>query len=83
MFEAMKKADVKASEVDSFLTTLLAEHDAAGARAQLKTLWMGHVRTLLQLDEDAHEGAGSSAVGGGGVRATAETPPDSPQGAGP
>ena len=38
MFEALKKADAKASDVDAFLATLLAEHDAAGALAQLKTI---------------------------------------------
>ena len=53
IFEALKKADAKASEVDAFLATLLAEHDAAGARAQLKTLLIGHVRALLQEDEEA------------------------------
>ena len=38
----------------------LAEHDAVGARAQLKTLWIGHVRALLQEDEKAlvQSGAG-------------------------
>jgi hypothetical protein len=46
---------------------------------EARQLWMGHVSTLFQLDEDAPEGAWSSAVGGGGVCASAETPPDSLQ----
>ena len=45
-FDALKKAD-------SFLATLLVEHDAVGARAQLKTLWIGYVRAVLQEDEEA------------------------------
>ena len=38
MFEALKKANAKASDVDASLATLLAEHDVAGVRAQLKAL---------------------------------------------
>ena len=53
MFETLKKADAKASGFDSFLATILAEHDAAGARAQMKTLWIGYVRALLQEDKQA------------------------------
>ncbi len=34
MFEAIKKADAKASDVDAFLATLLAEHDTVGARGR-------------------------------------------------
>ena len=48
MFEALKKADAKASDVDAFLATLLAKHDASGAQAQLTTLWIGHVSALFQ-----------------------------------
>ena len=47
MFDALKKADVKASKVDSFLASLLAENDAVGSRAQLKTLWFGYVSAVL------------------------------------
>ena len=52
MIEALKRADAKISEVNSFLDTLLAEHDAAGARAQLKTLGIAHVRAVLQVDDE-------------------------------
>ena len=79
MFEALNKADAKASDVDAFLATLLAEHDAAGARAQLKTLWIGHVRSLLQEDEEAPVQSRAGGGGRGGVRARAHTPPDSPR----
>ena len=48
MFEALMKADAKASDVDAFLATLLAKHDASGAQAQLTTLWIGHVSALFQ-----------------------------------
>jgi hypothetical protein len=34
IFEAIKNADAKASDVDAFLDTLLAEHDAVGALGQ-------------------------------------------------
>ena len=32
MYDALKKADVKVSDLEAFLETLLAEHDAVGAR---------------------------------------------------
>ena len=50
MFEALKWADVKASEADAFADTLLAEHDIAGARAQLTTLWIEHSSAVFFLD---------------------------------
>lgn len=80
MIEALKRADAKISEVDSFLDTLLAEHNAAGARAQLKTLWIAHVRAVLHVDDEAPPAA--PGAGGAGVRNRAPTPPDSPRGAG-
>ena len=80
MIEALKRADAKKSEVDSFLDALLAEHDAAGARAQLKTLWIAHVRAVLQDDDEAPSAA--PGAGGAGVRNRAQTPPDSTRGAG-
>ena len=79
MIEALKKADAKMSEVDSYLDTLLAEHDAAGAPAQLKTLWIAHVRAVLQNDDEAPPAA--PGAGGAGVRDRAPNPPDSPRGA--
>ena len=82
LFEALKnlKGDAKASEVDSFLTTLPTEHDAAGARAQLRTLWIGHIRAVLQDDEEAPVESGAGEGQGGVVRVRARTPPDSPWG---
>lgn len=87
MVDALKMSDTRLSDVDSFLATLLAEHDAPGARAQLKTLWIANVRSLLGDEDDAApaapaagEGAGVG-HGGGAVarRQVAPTPPDSPR----
>ena len=95
MIDALKMSDTRLSDVDSFLT-LLAEHDAHGARAQLKTLFIANVRSLLGDEDDAapaapaaeagpaaEEGAGVG-HGGGAVarRQVAPTPPDSPREAG-
>ena len=80
MIKALKRADAKTSDVDSFSDTLLAEHDAAGAKAQLKTLWIAYVRAVLQDDDEAPPAA--PGAGGAGVRNRAPTPPDSPRGAG-
>ena len=72
MFEALKtrvkRAEAKASDV-SFLATLIAEHSAVGARAQLKTLWIGQVSALLLEDEEAPVESWGGGSGGGGIRA--------------
>ena len=52
MVDELKMSDTRLSDVDSFLATLLAKHDAPRALAQLKTLWIANVRSLLG-DEDA------------------------------
>ena len=62
------------------MDALLAEHDAAGARAQLKTLWIAHVHAVLLVDDEAPPAA--PGAGGAGVRYRAPTPPDSQRGAG-
>ena len=77
MIEALKKADAKILEVDFFLDTLHAEHDAARARAQLKTRWIAHARAqraVLQEDDGAQPVA--PGAGGAGVRDRAPTPPE-------
>ena len=90
MIDELKMSDTRLSDVDSFLATLLAEHNAPGARAQLKTLWIANVRSLLGDEDDAApaapaagEGAGVG-HGGGAVarRQVAPTPQDSPREAG-
>jgi len=53
MIEALKMADTKLSDVDSFLATLLAEHDAPGVRAQLQNLWIANVRFINGDEDDA------------------------------
>ena len=87
MVDALKMSDTRLSDVDSFLATLLAEHNAPGARAQLKTLWIANVRSLLGDEDDAApaapaagEGAGVG-HGGGAVarRQVAPIPQDSPR----
>ena len=73
MFDALMKADVKALDVDSFLFTLLAEHYAVGARAQLKSLGIQHARALLEEEEEAQVQSGAEG-GGGGVFAPGPRP---------
>jgi hypothetical protein len=82
MFEAIKKADAKASDAYAFLATLLAEHYAVGARAQLRTLWVAHVREKLLEDDGGllESGAGEGLrVSSGSVCNWAPTPPNSPR----
>ena len=67
----------KSSDVDGFLAPLLAQHDAVGALAQLKTLWIGHVRALFQEDEVVPVQPQGGGVRGGGVCARAHIQPDS------
>ena len=88
MVDALKMSDTRLSDVDSFLATLLAEHDAPRARAQLKTLWIATVRSLLGDEDDTAPAAPAAGAGvghGGGAvarRQVAPTPPDSPREAG-
>ena len=63
MVDALKMSDTRLSDVDSFLATLLAEHDAPGARAQLKTLWIANVRSLLGDEDDAAPAAPAAGEG--------------------
>ena len=84
MFDALKKTGVKTSDVDFVLASLLAKHEAVGARAQLKTLWIGYVRAVLQEDEEAPMASGAGGGPrwgrwGGCVRARTQTPPESMQ----
>ena len=80
MIEALKMSDTKLSDVDSFLATLLAEHDAPGVRAQLQTLWIANVRFILGDEDDAAPAEGAVGAGGAGARRNAApTPPDSPK----
>ena len=81
MIEALKMSDARLSDVDAFLATLLAEHDAPGVRAQLKTLWIANVRSVLGEEENAAPGASEAGAGGEGAaarRQKAVTPHDSP-----
>ena len=56
---------------------MLAKHDAVLAGAQLKTLRIGHVRALLQRDEEAPKESGAGGEGGRVLRAKAQTQPES------
>ena len=53
MVDVLKMSDTRLSEVDSFLATLLAEHDEPGVLALLKTLWIVNVRSVLGDKDDA------------------------------
>jgi hypothetical protein len=64
-FQVIKKTDSKASEIDMFLASLLADNDAAAAMAQLKTLWVEHVHE--QFHEDDEVPLDSGAGGGRGA----------------
>ena len=78
MIEAFKMSDTRLSDLDAFLATLLAEHDAPGVRAQLRTLWIANVRSALG-DEDDVASAAEGAGGRGGSTGKVPTPPDSPR----
>ena len=90
MVDALNMSDTRLSDVDSSLATLLAEHDAPGARAQLKTLWFANVRSLLGGEDDATPAAPAAGEGAGvghgagavARRQVAPTPLDSPREAG-
>lgn len=79
MFEALKRADVKAADIQTLMENLLAEHNMPGVRAQLKTLWIEHAHELFHKDEEPGPGSAEPrSRAGGGVRAKAATPPASP-----
>ena len=86
MYEALRKTDTRAADIEIFLASfkLRAEHNMPGVQAQLKTLWLGHVKALYPeefQDEAAARASGAGAeVGGGAVRAEATTPPPTPPG---
>ena len=82
MIEALKASDTRLSDVDAFLATLLAEHDAPGVRAQLRTLWIANVRSMLGEEDDVAAASDGDGRGGGGStarRGKVTTPPDSPR----
>ena len=75
MYEAMKRADVRAGDVDSFLASLKAEHDYAGVSAMLRNAWTKYIRQQFPEEETM---ARSARRVGGQVHAKAMTPPPSP-----
>ena len=74
MYEAMKRADVKVGDVNSFLASLLEEHDHPGVTAMLRNAWTKYVRDKFQDDEPI---AGRDPRRES-VRSKADTPPPSP-----
>jgi len=70
LFDALKKADVRATDLNAFLDTLLAEHNVPAARPQLRTLWTGYLREVFQREETPPPPSAEA------VRARAQTPPD-------
>jgi hypothetical protein len=82
MLEALKLSDTKLSDVDTFLATLLAEHDAQGVWAQLTNLWITNVCLILWEEDNTVQAEGAGPTGAGGARAlhnVALTPQDSPK----
>ena len=75
MYEAMKRADVRAGDVDSFLASLKAEHEYAGVSLMLRIAWTKYVRQRFPEDQSR---ARSAPRAGGQVHAKAMTPPPSP-----
>ena len=74
MYEAMKRADVKVGEVNSFLASLLAEHTYPGVTAMLRSSWTKYVRDKFPEEEPIPRGAPRRES----VRSKADTPPPSP-----
>ena len=84
MYEALKKTDTRAADIEIFLASLREEHNMPGVRAQLKTLWLRHVKALYLEEVQDEAAAGASGAGvevvSGAVRARATTPPPTPPG---
>ena len=76
MFEAMKRADVSAGDVDTFLDSLLAEHDYPGVSIMLRNAWTKYIRIVFP-EEAERPRYGIPRVN---VRCKATTPPPSPPG---
>lgn len=76
MYEALKAADVKVANVETFLAGLRLEHSMANARTQLIDLWKQHATAYFpeeSKDMDVTE------EGGKVFSATVPTPPSSPK----
>ena len=84
MYEALRKTDARAADIEIFLASLRAEHNLPGVLVQLKTLWLRHVKALYPEEVQDEAAAGASGAGaevvGGAVRARAKTPPPTPPG---
>ena len=60
MYEALKKTDTRAADIEIFLASLREEHNMPGVRAQLKTLWLRHVKALYPEEVEEQAAAGAS-----------------------
>ena len=84
MYEALRKTDARAADIEIFLVSLRAEHNLPGVRVQLKILWLRHVKALYLEEVQDEAAAGASGAGvevvSGAVRARATTPPPTPPG---
>jgi hypothetical protein len=69
MIEALKLSDTKLSDVDTFLATLLAEHDAQGVLAQLTNIWIVNVLLILREEDDTVQAEGAAGLGTRGLDA--------------
>jgi len=81
MYEALRKADIRAATVDDFLAGLRLEHSMPSAFTQLKDLWTKHAAAYFP---EPVQDVGKAATGGQGTQlfsAAVPTPPTSPRGA--
>jgi hypothetical protein len=77
MHDAIKNSSGKNEPVQVILDALRAEHDAPGARGQLKTLWRKHACAKFEEGDEPAPVSGSRAPAGG-VLSKATTPPGTP-----
>jgi len=80
MFEAMKRADVSAGDVDTFLDSLLAEHDYPGVSIMLRNAWTKYIRIVFRVRIREEAERPRNGIARVNVRCKATTPPPSPPG---
>ena len=77
MHDAMRNANGKIEPIQVILDALRAEHDAPGARGQLKTLWRKYASVKFE-EEDEPAAVGGSRAPPGSMMSKATTPPAAP-----
>ena len=77
MHDAMRNSTGKNEPVHVILNTLRSEHDAPGARGQLKALWRKYASVKFEEDDEPVAGGGPRAPAGS-LMSKATTPPATP-----